>query len=234
MKNPIRSLALGIALTVCLGNSAMAASQSFTNQAVAVANSTFVNLTLNQFNPSLGTLTNVQVTINFVALAGNFSVTATTATAANVASDDDPATDIRIRGTGLGYTQVDTTETVTTTPGVPFTVPGNSEQTFLVSPESILLNNSQTISAGSFGAYTGTGLVTFQVRSSPDIVVAGGAFTLDAIPFTATANMTVNYTYTPTAAIPEPGQVAASLLLMGGIGAYYFVKRRRKSVPSAA
>jgi hypothetical protein len=41
-----------------------------------------------------------------------------------------------------------------------------------------------------------------------------------------------------SAAVPEPGQVAASLLLLGGIGGYVFVKRRKAAkpalVPSAA
>ncbi len=42
----------------------------------------------------------------------------------------------------------------------------------------------------------------------------------------------------PTAAVPEPGQVAASLLLLGGIGGYVFLKRRKAaqgvSAPVAA
>jgi hypothetical protein len=44
--------------------------------------------------------------------------------------------------------------------------------------------------------------------------------------------------YTDPTAVPEPGQVAASLLLLGGIGGYAFVKRRKAAkpalVPSAA
>jgi hypothetical protein len=36
-----------------------------------------------------------------------------------------------------------------------------------------------------------------------------------------------------TAAVPEPGQVAASLLLLGGIGGYIFIKRRRAATPTA-
>jgi hypothetical protein len=37
------------------------------------------------------------------------------------------------------------------------------------------------------------------------------------------------------AAVPEPGQVAASLLLLAGIGGYVFVKRRKavKTAPAA-
>jgi hypothetical protein len=37
-----------------------------------------------------------------------------------------------------------------------------------------------------------------------------------------------------TAAVPEPGQVAASLLLLAGIGGYVFVKRRKAAKPALA
>jgi hypothetical protein len=40
-----------------------------------------------------------------------------------------------------------------------------------------------------------------------------------------------------TSAVPEPGQVAASLLLLGGIGGYVFLKRRKAAkvaAPAAA
>ena len=37
-----------------------------------------------------------------------------------------------------------------------------------------------------------------------------------------------------SAAVPEPGQVAASLLLLCGIGGYVFVKRRRAAKPAVA
>lgn len=36
-----------------------------------------------------------------------------------------------------------------------------------------------------------------------------------------------------TAAVPEPGQVAASLLLLGGIGGYVFLKRRKAAKTAA-
>ena len=37
-----------------------------------------------------------------------------------------------------------------------------------------------------------------------------------------------------SASVPEPGQVAASLLLLGGIGGYVFLKRRNTAKPSAS
>ena len=40
--------------------------------------------------------------------------------------------------------------------------------------------------------------------------------------------------FTPSAAVPEPGQVAASLLLLAGIGGYVFVKRRKAAKPALA
>jgi hypothetical protein len=36
------------------------------------------------------------------------------------------------------------------------------------------------------------------------------------------------------AAVPEPGQVAASLLLLAGIGGYVFLKRRKTAKPAQA
>jgi hypothetical protein len=38
----------------------------------------------------------------------------------------------------------------------------------------------------------------------------------------------------PSSAVPEPGQVAASLLLLGGIGGYVFLKRRKAAKPAVA
>ena len=37
-----------------------------------------------------------------------------------------------------------------------------------------------------------------------------------------------------SAAVPEPGQVAASLLLLAGIGGYVFIKRRKTAKPAVA
>jgi hypothetical protein len=37
-----------------------------------------------------------------------------------------------------------------------------------------------------------------------------------------------------SSAVPEPGQVAASLLLLAGIGGYVWMKRRKAAKPAAA
>ncbi len=54
----------------------------------------------------------------------------------------------------------------------------------------------------------------------------GGGFT--AIPING-----VEFT-TDSAAVPEPGQVATSLLLLGGIGGYVFLRRRKAAGSGSA
>jgi hypothetical protein len=44
-------------------------------------------------------------------------------------------------------------------------------------------------------------------------------------------DLVLNYT-AGTSAVPEPSQVAASLLLLSGIGIYVFIKRRRRGKSS--
>jgi len=48
------------------------------------------------------------------------------------------------------------------------------------------------------------------------------------------ANYQFAFQSVSTAVVPEPGQVAASLLLLAGIGGYVFVKRRRVAKPALA
>jgi hypothetical protein len=61
--------------------------------------------------------------------------------------------------------------------------------------------------------------------------------------FDPSATLVTSQSFTPsygpaggggTAAVPEPGQVAASLLLLGGIGGYVFLKRRKAAKPAVA
>jgi hypothetical protein len=48
----------------------------------------------------------------------------------------------------------------------------------------------------------------------------------------STGVLVAQSTFTASAAVPEPGQIAASLLLLAGIGGYVFLRRRK--VPKAA
>jgi hypothetical protein len=95
---------------------------------------------------------------------------------------------------------------------------------------------TQSIALSAWGDFIGTGSLNLYSVFNALAVADGSNVTPNYTNLVAPTSLTVQYTYTPSGptAVPEPGQVAASLLLLGGIGAYYFVKRRRKSAPAAA
>jgi len=231
-------------LAVLLSSSASAQSViSFTNNAVASGNNTFANIALNKFDTGLGTLTDVVVTVNFTTLGGDFTVStpADSFTPADIESAAGRITVRQASTNSLGFTQLGQTAFgVSTTPGLTYTVPAPSgSQVFAITSTNVFVGNFQNIASGFWSAYQsagGVGSVVFQVRNNPDITVSGGVFNLNALAFTADANMTVTYTYNPSAAVPEPGTWAAGALLLGG--AAYTMWRRRQSnaapAPAAA
>lgn len=211
---------------------------SYTTNAVAGGNNAFANIALNKFDTGLGTLTDVLVTVNFTTLGGSFSVS--TPSDSETPADVEAATGrITIRGitNSLGFTQIGQTNfAVNTSPSLLYTVPAPSgSQIFTIVGTNVLVASSQNISTNFWSAYQsagGIGSVVFQVRNNPDVTVSGGVFTLNALAFTANANMTVAYTYTPSAAVPEPGTWAAAALLLGG--AAYTIRRRRQNNAATA
>jgi hypothetical protein len=63
----------------------------------------------------------------------------------------------------------------------------------------------------------------------------GGALKIAGLADATTAAEAINATVQSAVAVPEPGQVAASLLLLAGIGGYVFLKRRTAAkAPSPA
>lgn len=82
--------------------------------------------------------------------------------------------------------------------------------------------------------------LTFRLRNQSSEGGGGNDFAFDSIYFDLTANAPSfpthgilsagdisNPSFVAPTAVPEPGQVAASLLLLGGIGGYVFLKRRK-------
>jgi hypothetical protein len=50
----------------------------------------------------------------------------------------------------------------------------------------------------------------------------------------STGVLVAQSTFAAASAVPEPGQIAASLLLLGGIGGYVFWNRRKAAKVAAA
>jgi hypothetical protein len=238
MKNPIRSIVLGIAL-LGLASTVMAQSTLTynANPTIGTTNTTF---TFNLFDSNLGTLTAVDLLLTSSTAAGSVSVD--TNSSGVSAEFTNLAASIRTSGTGLSN-QFSPGVNLTLSPGLPYTVPEDDSQVFSVTGSQSLISSTQTygINPANWSSYEVAG----GSGNTPDFT--GRAFTSFSITsfsqpatsntlFTAPSNYTLRYTYTPSGPvpIPEPGQVAASLLLLGGIGTYVFLKRRKKSATTVA
>jgi len=207
---------------------------SFTNSAPSTGS--FANINLNKFDTGLGTLTGVAVTINFVSVGGNFTITSNDVEDAQYNSASARLTVRQATTNSLGYTQVgQTTNALTTTPSGPFTVPGETSQVFSITSTNFLVSQTQNIASNFWTAYSaagGAGVVTFQFRNLAQISADGPNFTVASGSLTSTANMSVTYTYSGTTAVPEPSTVAAgAFLALVAAGRYWH--RRRTSSPAS-
>jgi hypothetical protein len=248
MKNPIRSLALGIAL---FGAASAALAQSTVSHTAnltltlnpSTANPIVGNFTFSKFNQSLGTLTAVDLILNSSSVAGSFSLDTNANEAAASVSNFTGA--INTRSTAFGLASTNTTATsIPVSPSLPYNQGAFEDQTYSVVGTPSLIASAQTYSINfapylsNYQSSDGSGsTANFSARLNTVLTItSSGSPAQDWSLFTAPTSYTLRYTYTPSGptAVPEPGQVAASLLLLGGIGAYYFVKRRRKSAPAAA
>jgi hypothetical protein len=236
MKNPFRSLALGIALFAA-ASAAMAVPSTQNQDTTWSLTGTNQNFTFTKFDSSLGTLTAVDLIFNSASVGGSVNITNNTIGAINI---DALRSRIQVSGTGLSTIS----STNTSLPSSPSTsggyvLSGNATQPFTLTSTSLLgLPWTLGINAGSISNYIGSGNTdNFVSRLLNTVSSDDQSGITPSFSFTApSTSVTLRYTYTPSGPvpIPEPGQVAASLLLLGGIGAYYFVKRRRKSAPAAA
>lgn len=216
-------------LTAAAG--ASAATLEFTNTAVDFAgNTNWTALTLPQFDPAQGQLTGVTITVNSLTYGGSFKATASGEFQVAI----DSALGVgAIRSTGLGYDGFSRAGdhlwlTPSTEGGQQYIIDIGASQTFGIWSNTIH-DDPTAIDSSFFSAYTGTGTVTFEVRNSNTRVTAfpvtPGAVTLDYKLASATANMTVTYTYTPYAPVPEPSTYG---LILGGLALAGVTFRRRQ------
>jgi hypothetical protein len=95
-------------------------------------------------------------------------------------------------------------------------------------PSSVTLDSNPTYTEGALGQYvigTFTAISPFATFDLSGTGIGEASFPL--INAIQVRNIT-------SAAVPEPGQVAASLLLLAGIGGYVWMKRRKAAKPAAA
>jgi hypothetical protein len=196
----------------------------FTNSAVDFAgNTNWTALTLPQFDPAQGQLTGVTITVNSLTYGGSFNVRSSDS---ELEVTVDSALGVgAIRSTGLGYDgwarAGDHLVLSPSTQPFGYIINPGANQTFNISPVTIY-DDPTSIDSSFFASYTGTGLVTFEVRNSNTRVTTYPNDNRVLINYdlaSVTANMTVTYTYAP---IPEP-----TTSLLGLLGTALLFRRRR-------
>ncbi len=235
MKVTLKPILAG--LLILSAYSAHAATVSFNDTETVSTGGTL--FTFSQFDPSLGTLSAIDLIIQTSTLQGDVTYTRSglanrTYTDANAAIGIDTAP-----GFG-GYSS--TPLSFARSPAGSFTVDGsNPTQVVTVTGTTQSLIGGTPVTLGinpsAFGSYTGLATVSFAgFTLYGDVNTGSGTVNLNDSNLLSPTTLTLRYTYTPSGPVPvpEPGQVAASLLLLGGIGAYVFIKRRRKSAAAAA
>lgn len=244
MKTLIKSAIISIVSLIFVGI-ARATPSSYVTQNIthSVDTNTGATFTFNQFNTSLGTLSAVDFLINSSTPSGSAVVTNNSLTS-NVtvkliksALTFDPDGALGFSGYSGSDVNLDTTPTAKTPTWKVINASGS--QVFAINgSQSLIGGSAQTFSIASsdFSAYLGTSTLSLKASSSINLSTSGAAFTVDSSLYSALTSTTLRYTYTAASPspVPEPGQVAASLLLLGGIGGYVFIKRRRKSATAAA
>jgi hypothetical protein len=241
MKNLIKSAIVGLAFVGVAQAVPSTVTQNST-QNLTTATSTF---TFNQFDATLGTLSAVDVIIQSSTIQGNITISRAH-TGSRTFTDLNAALGLfAIPGiTGDVYpleSYFSSALSFLRSPSGNFTIDSTTPTQLITvngTTQSLIGNSPVTLSVGSeaFSSYIGSSTVGFGSTISLVRVSGGGsaATDMDTSNFFSPTTISLRYTYTSDpAAVPEPGQVAASLLLLGGIGGYVFIKRRRKSTVAA-
>ena len=242
MKNLIKSAILGLALAG-VAQAVHASSYVTQNVTQSVDTNTGASFTFNQFNSALGTLTAVDLLINSSTPTGSALVTnnspSNNVTVRFIKTELEVFADPTLGFAGYDGAVLDLNTTPTAKQPTNYTINALGSQNFTVNAGQSLIGGAPqtfSISSSNFSAYQGGGSVSFFGISSINLSTIGSTYAVDSSLYSALTSTTLRYTYTPASPspVPETGQVAASLLLLGGIGGYIFIKRRRKPAVAAA
>jgi hypothetical protein len=234
LKNYLKPILAGVLILTATGAHADTVNFNDT-QNVSTGGTSF---TFSQFDPSLGTLSAIDLIIQTSTIQGDVTYTRT-GFATRTYSDANAAIGIDTASGFGGYSSIPLS--FARSPAGSFTVDGsNPTQVVTVTGTTQSLIGGTPVTLGInpsfFGSYTGLGTVSFTgFTLYGDDNTGSGTVNLNDSNLFSPTSLTLRYTYsTGPVPIPEPGQVAASLLLLGGIGAYVFLKRRKKAATPAA
>ena len=192
--------------------------------------------TFNKFNPSLGSLTAIDLVINSSTPAGSTSVTnnhsSSNVTIRYIRSSFEMIDDVSLGYAGYQGSNVNLYTNPLARLPTNFVLAPLSSQVFTVNPSQSLIGGSaitESISSSSFNSYLGAGTVSFNAVAQVTLNTLGSSYSVDSSLYDPVTSVSLNYTYTPTAPVPEASQVAASLLGLS-FAVIYLVNRRRSAI----
>lgn len=184
-------------------------------------------LTWDKFDPSLGTLTGVSLSIGGTA-SGSVSVTNTDVDALNLF---DFVNRIRLTFSGTGSkpgSQTTTNTALVSSPVIPtspgtYSLAGESTQGFALNPGSQTLSGLSNNLDAFLAYFTGPGAFTTSLVQLPAIGSSNSGFTtVDNAGLLAAGMVSIVYTYQP---VPEPSTCALAAV---GLAVAGFVRARRR------
>ncbi len=177
---------------------------------------TNIPLSLSQFNPSLGTLTSVTLTLAGTA-TGSIRFESLDAQAAAILAN--LTASISASGpAALAITTVPLSSTTTNVTAYDGTIDFGGTSGRTLDPLSATDTQSSSLSSG-FGSYVGTNNVTINLSANGNSTVSGSGNIVTNLSQKAGGIATLTYTYTP---VPEPATMA--VLSIGALG---LLRRRR-------
>ena len=216
---------LGSLLALCaLASSASAAiyydTRTYYSNTIDVGSSSVNIFDVAKFNIPQATLTGVTVKVVQSTMTGSITITNTGGVAAAIEAFNSEFTSREFTA-GLGYSlatvNINNVVTTPTWQSITNLQPGAS-QTFNIASGQNFVVADQNIASGFWGAYTGSGNVTFSARDVQRITTTGDSFGQDASNANATTQFAIVYSFS----IPEP-----STTLLGGLAGLLLFRRRR-------
>lgn len=181
---------------------------------------TYVNIfDVAKFNIPEAVLTGVTVKVVQSTMKGSITVTNPGTIVAQV-NEFEAQFNTRQITSGLGYTPTTLTlvDVATTPDWSSVNLQPNVAQNFTIAPGQTFAVADQVIASGFWGAYTGTGNVTFSARNQRTVNITSEAINLT----TANAKTTTQFAVVYSFSIPEP-----STTLLGGLAGLLLFRRRR-------
>lgn len=259
MKTLIKSVIVGLTIAGAVQATPTTSyvTQNVTNSAITGTSASGTSFTFTKFDSAMGNLTAVDLFVLSSTVQGNLTATRGSGTGtvkiSNIGAaliiagalgsglDSDSDSQFVSDTLNLNRTPAGDQNLTSGAPSKAFNLVGTSQS--IISVTTPVVFDLVTPGAFSFSYYTSATGSTFSYIVANFLPLTqtntgGGSATASVTSSNVLAPTTLQLRYTYTSAspspVPETGQVAASLLLLGGIGGYVFIKRRRKQAVVAA